>query len=489
MTTTPFYHREQQLADLNRLIGKGGPVFIAVYGRRRVGKTYLLRYWAENSGLPYFYWTAPRTTAENVRTDLVRELWRWESPDREVETAPRYDNWIDVFRALRRVVGERRMIIILDEFPWAVDSDPSLPSRLQAAWDSIFRDSQVCLIISGSHIHVMESLLKSDAPLFGRMTGKLFVPAFQFTQIAPFIERYSPEKQLAVYAMVGGIPDYLRRWDDRVDLMQNVREIFLSDLSPFRNEAEVLISDVLRRETTDYQAVLSAVAQGNAELKDIAAATLISKDRIASVLARLIDLRLVEKRIRASVPVAEHEKARYARYYLADPFLRFYYRLVEPNRSYLAQQVYEPVLRNFTEQLRPFVAATFEDLCRNWTLEMGRADRLPFIPEFVGSDWHGGEVQADVVAVNWREAQVLIGEAKWGEGAVDLAVYKSLQKRSQLVLAQMPNIKPWRTHFVLFARRKFTPPVVAAAKEQNIFLVTFDQIVSDLKSAPPRPIR
>jgi len=485
----PFYHREQQLADLNQLILSDGPSFVLVYGRRRVGKTYLLRHWAEKSGLPYFYWTAPRTTAENVRTDLVRELWRWETPEREIETAPRYDNWTDVFRALRRVVGQRRVVVILDEFPWAVDSDPSLPSYLQAAWDSLFRDSKICLLISGSHIHTMESLLKSDAPLFGRMTGKLFVPTFQFHEIAPFIQRYSLEKQLAVYAVVGGIPDYLRRWEDRVGLMENVREIFLSDLSPFRNETEILISDVLRRESFDYQAILSAVAKGSTELKDIATATQISKDRAASVLTALIDLRLVEKRIRASVPVNQHDNARYGRYYLADPFLRFYYRMVEPNRSFLAQQIYESVLRNFTEQLRPFVAATFEDLCRAWTLEMGRAGRLSFLPEFVGSDWHRGDVQADVVAVNWREARVLIGEAKWGEGAVDLAIYKSLQERSQRALVQMPNSKPWSPQLALFARRGFTPPVIKAAKETGTALVTFEQMVSDLASLSPRAIR
>jgi AAA+ ATPase superfamily predicted ATPase len=231
------------------------------------------------------------------------------------------------------------------------------------------------------------------------------------------------------------------------------------------------------------------VANSNTELKDIATATLIGKDRAASVLSSLIDLRLVEKRIRASVPIHQHDKARYGRYYLADPFLRFYYRMVEPNRSYLAQQIYEPVLRNFTEQLRPFVAATFEDLCRAWTLEMGRAGRLSFLPEFVGSDWHGGDVQADVVGVNWREAQVFIGEAKWGAGAVDLAVYKSLRERSQRVLAQMPNLKPWSTQLALFARRSFTPPVISAAKETGTVLVTFEQMVYDLASTPPRAIR
>ena len=285
---TPFFHREQELADLDRLTRRAGPSLVLVYGRRRVGKTALLHHWTTRSGVPTFYWPAPRTTPDNLRTELVRELWRWESPDKETETAPRYDNWLDVFRALRRVVGQRKINVVLDEFPWAVESEPSLPSRLQAAWDHLFADSQVRMFISGSHISAMEALLRSDAPLFGRMTGKLYVPPFQFTEIAPFVHRYSLEKRLAVYASVGGVPDYLRRWDDRADLMTNIREIFLSDLSPFRNEAEILISDVLRRDSPDYEAILAAIARGAHELVDIATATLIAKDRTASVLATLV---------------------------------------------------------------------------------------------------------------------------------------------------------------------------------------------------------
>lgn len=486
MSVSPFYHREQEIADLNHLTRAEGPALVLVYGRRRVGKTWLLHHWAERSGLSTFYWIAPRTTADNVRTDLVRELWQWESPEREVETAPRYDNWNDVFRAMRRVAGDRRMNIILDEFPWAVESDPSLPSRLQSAWDTTFRDSRARLFISGSHISALESLLKSDAPLFGRMTGKLYVPPFQFTEITPFIPRYSPEQRLAVYAAIGGIPDYLRRWNDRANLMENIREIFLSDLSPFRNEADVLVSDVLRRDSPDYEAILAAVARGHHELADISTATLIAKDRTASVLATLVELRLVEKRIRASIPVDRHDKARYARYYLADPFLRFYYRMVEPNRSFLSQQIYEPVLRNFKEQLRPFVAAAFEELCRTWTLAQGRAGKLPFTPEFVGSDWHGGEVQADVVAVNWREAQVMIGEAKWGAGLVDHSVYTALTERAQKVLAHMPNPKNWTVRLALFARQSFTPAVMAAAKRDNVLLLTFAQMIADLEKTNDR---
>ncbi len=492
--TAPFYHREQQMADLDRLMRADRPSFVLVYGRRRVGKTSLLQHWAAHSGWPSFYWIAPRSaTPDSLRTDLIREFWRWAAdPGVDVEAAPRYESWLDVFRAMRRLIGDRRVILIFDEFPWAVESDPSLPSRLQAAWDGLFKDkSRVGLILSGSHVSALEKLLASDAPLFGRMTGKLYVPPFTFVEITPFAPRYSLEKRLAVYAIVGGIPDYLRQWDDRADIMTNVRELFLSDLSPLRNEAEVIVSDVLRRDSPDYASILSAVAHGQHEAGDIGSAALLPSYRVAQVLDTLIDLRLIEKRIRASVPPDRYRLARHARYYLADPFLRFYYRLVEPNRLYLARQNYDPILRRFAEQLRPFVAATFEDLCRLWTEAQGLAGRLPFKPEIVGSDWKGAHFQADVLAVDWRQAKVLIGEAKWGDHPVELADYVSLKERAAKVVARMPleRKRAWEIHYAVFARRGFAPALATTAKADKAQLVTFEQMVRDLEATRVRLIR
>lgn len=128
--------------------------------------------------------------------------------------------------------------------------------------------------------------------------------------------------------------------------------------------------------------------------------------------------------------------------------------MVEPNRLYLAQHNYELVLRNFTEQLRPFVAEAFEDLCRLWTETQGFAGRLPFKPEIVGSDWKGAHYQAYVVAVDWRQANVLIGEAKWGDRLVE---------RAEKVIARMPfdRKKTWKVHYALFARRGFRAEVSA----------------------------
>ncbi len=504
MIPPTFVHREQEIADLNRLTRPDGPALILVYGRRRVGKTSLLRHWAGLTGLPAFYWESPRSTADNVRTSLVRELWAWSRPGPGAPS-PRYDNWDDVFQTLRQEIGDRPALVILDEFPWAVEADAALPSHLKKAWDHLFPGSQIKLLFSGSHISAMEKLLLSDAPLFGRMTGKLLVRPFPFVQIQPFVPRYSPEKRLAVYAILGGIPDYLRRWDDRADLLANIREIFLSELSPYRNESEVLISDVLRRDSPDYEAVLGAVGRGQHAMEDICTGAMLPGHRAAHVLGSLVEVRLVERRIRASIPLSQHGRARHARYHLADPFLQFYYRFVAPNRSQIAQGLYERIEQQFREQLRAFVGAAFEELCRTWTLVQARNGGLPFAPDFVGSDW-GPQHQADVAAVNWSERRVLVGEAKWTDQPVDHGEWRTFLARAEKVVGRLraadPARKarqpaplgpgepaPWERHLLLFTRHGATPAVEAAASGAAARVITFAEIVHDLERLPDKPIR
>lgn len=278
--------------------------------------------------------------------------------------------------------------------------------------------------------------------------------------------------------------------------MTNIREIFLSDTSPFRNEHTVLISDVLRRDSPDYEAVLAAVGRGLHDLDAIATDCVLASGRVANVLAILTESRLIERRIRASVPFAQHEQARHARYFLSDPFLRFYYRFVVPNRSRIAQGLYDTLELQFVEQMRAFVGAMFEELCRTWTLARARAGELPFSPDFVGSDW-GAQHQADVVAVNWREQQALVGEAKWSDDLPDRKDWREFADRVQKVMQRMqaatPKTKkeprPWQSHLILFARRGVTAALRAEAQKVNARIITFTEMVRDLERLPDKPIR
>lgn len=495
MKTTTLIGRDRELAALTHLTRRPEASLILVYGRRRVGKTRLLQDWARETGLPVFYWESPRETVENVRTSLVREFWRWQYGQDGAQW-PRFPDWAELFRYMRQQVGDREVIWIFDEFPWAVESDESLPSYLKTAWDQLFSNSRVRLFLTGSHISAMEKLLESDAPLFGRLTGKLNVRPLSFTQIEPFMPRYNLEKRMAVWGIVGGIPDYLRVWDDGQDLLTNIHEIFISDLSPFRNEKNVLVSDVLRRDSSDFESVLNAVGSGNHDLESIALAAALNPQRTAQILDKLTEIRLVERRIRVSVPVAQHAIARHAHYHLFDSFLRFYYRFVMPQRSQIALGLFQDVRRSIEDQMRAFTGAVFEDFCRAWTLVQARNKGLPFAPEYVSSDW-GPRHQADVVAVNWHDHQVLIGEAKWHVDDFDLKEWRSFLKRAEHVLERLKNADParrrdsaspdWTTYLILFARRGITPAVRVAVEQANAKVMLFEEIAADLARLPEWP--
>jgi hypothetical protein len=120
---------------------------------------------------------------------------------------------------------------------------------------------------------------------------------------------------------------------------------------------------------------------------------------------------------------------------------------------------------------------------------MGRAGQLQFVPKYVGADWRGSEVQIEVMAVNWREAQVFVGEAKRGKSKVDHLAYTSRGERAQLALAHMPSTQPWTVHSALFARKRYTSAVIQAAHAANRQLLTFEQMVFDLRRVPGRMIR
>jgi hypothetical protein len=194
--------------------------------------------------------------------------------------------------------------------------------------------------------------------------------------------------------------------------------------------------------------------------------------------------------------MAQHAQARHAHYHLADPFLRFYYRFVAPNRSRIAQDLGAALEQQFTAQTRACVGAEFEELCRTWTLVQARHSRLPFVPDFVGSNW-GPQHQTDVAAVNWRQHQVLIGEAKWEDDNFDHQQWRQFLERVDHVIARLKAADPtrkakrepteWDRHLALFTRRSATAAVRSEAKAAGTQLITFAKLVQDLERLAEHP--
>jgi len=474
-----FVDRHAELAFLNSVLQRKHPIvaqFVLLYGRLRVGKTVLLRHWAEQAGIPHTYWAAEKEPAPLQRRKLFARLLGVE-PAR----AATFDSWADCWQAIAAFLADRRHILILDEFTYAVESDPAMLSSLQHAWDQQFKDSQVVLVLCGSHVHTMETLQARQSPLFGRLTGQWWLHPLPFAALQEFLPGWSIDERVAAYAVVGGVPAYLEWLDPALSLSDNVRQVILAPGSMWVAEPTFLLYDEVREPAT-HLAILKAIGAGNHTLSEISDAALVSTAHLSAYLARLQELRLVERRLPVTIPPAKQRRSRSGRYHLCDPYFRFYFRFLAPNQDELSYHP-ELVLPRIRDGLRAFVGMTaFEELSRQWVTEQGRAGKLPLAVQEVGSHWSRA-VQVDVVGINWAERTILLGECKWGTGNVDRAVIReTLESKTPKVLKDLPEAGAgWKVHHAFFARTGFTDAAQAEARSAGALLVDLATLDTDLR--------
>lgn len=479
-----FVDRAAELAFLNRILANrqhpGPGQFVMLYGRRRVGKSTLLRHWAEQSKVPFTYWVAEKEPAPVQRRKLFARLINAEPT---APGAPTFASWSDLWQASAPLFQAQRRILILDELPYAADADPAMLSALQHAWDQHFERSPAMIVLCGSHVRTMELLMASQSPLFGRLTGQWRLQPLPFGALRTFLPGWSPEQQVAVYAMVGGVPAYLSWFRADRSLLENVRDGMLAPGSLALGEVLFLLYDELR-EPRAHLAILEAIGSGQHTFKAIKDATLLGDVHLPAYLSLLQEMRYVERRLPVTIPPAKQRMSRQGRYHLSDPFVRFYFRFIHPHRDVVSYAP-ERILPALQSGLRAFVGQTaWEELARQWVRERGYAGALPFVPEAVGSHW-SRKVQVDVVAINWQARAILLGECKWGAEVVRREVVRELiEQKGPLVLADLPGGGAgWTVQYALFARAGATDAAQRDLRAHDGVVVDLQTIYDDLAEA------
>jgi AAA+ ATPase superfamily predicted ATPase len=466
-----FFNRERELATLDELWTRAGSQFLVLYGRRRVGKTSLMINWGADKAT--LFWTARRTSATNLLRDFSQAIYRFEHPEMPPEAAFTYPSWEMALRQIARLATDRRVLLVLDELPYAFAADRSLSSTLQALWDHILQPTQLFLAVSGSVIGMIEQeMLAYNAPLYGRATAKMLLSPLPFAALRHFFPRYSAVQRLTVYAVVGGVPAYLRTFDDSRPVDVNIRQRILSEVGLFLNEPYFLIQDEIRQ-PRNHLAVLQAIGGGQRQFSGIARAAGLDRSHVGKYLNTLVRLRLVRRIV--PVNVRQPERSRRGHYVIADPYLRFYFRFLAPRQEWIEQGRWEQLWKSIEGQLESFVGLTaFEELCRRWVIVQGDAGRLPFVPERVGAYWDR-HTQVDVAAMSWAERALLLGEARWTARPVGVQALYALQ-------AKTPAIRPaddWAVQYVLFSRSGFSAPLQARAERESVHLVSLDELAGD----------
>lgn len=455
-----------------------------VYGRRRVGKTRLMTHWLASRDVPGFYWLATDSSPAALLHSLSRALY--EQIHRQLPADPgfTYYDWDELFRELARLVTSsgQKQVVILDEFTYAIDAYPDLPFKLQAAWDHQLKDKPIMLVLSGSHVGMMaEDVLAPRSPLYGRATGLLKMPPLPFKDVRALFPNYDVASCIALYSVLGGVPYYLERIDPSLSVVDNIIQKVMGWSALVQDEPRLLLHDHFSQ-PGNYLSIIGQVAQSVYSPKEMAQNLDLEPGTVSNYLHTLVKLGL----IRREVPATERqpERSRKSRYEVADPYLRFYYRFLEPQLAHITRGAYQAVWQTIERHWRAFVGThTFEELCREWVYAAAETGRLPFLPQHVGSHWSATE-QIDVVAVNWDEAIVLYGECKWKRNSSlnEREVRKLFQQAEQIQLATRGG-NPLTRQYVFFSRAGFTEPARALAKSQGAILVDLTDLDEVLAAA------
>jgi len=420
-----FIGREKELRVLSDAHRAKESAFLPVYGRRRVGKSFLLRRFL--TGRPGIYYLGKQAPAELQRRELLEEAAQ--RLDEPLLAQIRTENWRDVLRAIvRSYHGEEKLVLVLDEFQWMAEASPELPSVLQELWDLEWQSKQrVTLILCGSYIGFMErEVLGEKSPLFGRRTGQILLRPFRYREAALFHPRFSLVDQARTYFVCGGMPYYLQQFESDRSFEQNLVRHVLTESSPLYREPEFLLREELR-EVSSYAGILSALAAGKNVPSAIADASGLEARKLPYYLQQLQELGFVDRRYPLD---GKKPSARQVRYELLDPLLRFWYRFVFPHTSALELRGPEATFRElFRPQLDSYLGHAFERLAREALVEIYRQNEVMSSFE-IGEYWNR-EVQIDVVGLR-GDGVVDLGECKWGSIPSLAEVERELKRKATL---------------------------------------------------------
>ncbi len=450
-----FINRVPELCFLNQAYETAAAELVILYGRRRVGKTALLREFSKSK--PALYFMATRLPEAQQLKELGEIVGSFFQDPLLAENG--FRDWRQVLAYLAR--RPEPFLFLLDEFPYLVESNPALATVWQRGWDEGLQASRAKVVLAGSSVGMMErETLAGGSPLYGRRTGQLRLEPFPFREARTFFPRYDLEDQIRAYAILGGIPYYLSRFNDTAPLLHNVSEHVFARGAVLREEVEFLLREELH-EPRLYFAILHALAQGKRRPSEIANATGLTHGTLSKYLSVLQSLSLVIREVPATESAPE--KSKKGLYGIADPFVRFWFRFVLGQRSLLEMDQTAKATQNVADALDEFVAPIWEDICRD---EVNRG----LLAEVTGTAWSGARRwwdrarEVDVLAWSENRDRVLLGECKWSKKPVGLNVLQELEAAFPATGLARQSRNPL---FVLFSRAGFTTQLLEEARRRK----------------------
>ncbi|WP_126993678.1 ATP-binding protein [Thermosipho globiformans] len=460
-----FVDRIDEIKFLEKEYKRKTSSFIVLYGRRRVGKTRLIKEFIKNKDSVYFLATEESET-ENIKTfqNILYSKYK----------IPLLDNnkllgWNDLFYIISTLKLEKKLIIVIDEFQYLLKSNKGFSSILQKSWDEYLKDKNIMLIISGSALSMIKrEVLSYSSPLYGRRTGQINLKPIKFKYFKEFFENKNIDL-IKLYSLTGGIPKYVEILELKEDIYDTIKENFLNVNSYLFEEPYFLLEKELK-DIGSYFSIIKAIANGNNKLSKISASLGIKQTSLSYYLNNLTELDILER----EVPILEKnpQTSKKGIYKIKDNFLNFWFKFIYPYKSYIEigniDFVMNIIKKSFIERHVSFI---YEDISKEKLIDLNLNDKLPVKLSKIGR-WWDKNLEIDIVGVDKENKPILFGECKYTKKPVDLDVYYTLVEKSKKLLKDNNHNN---LYFAFFSYNGYTKDFTdKVKKEKNILIFEGD---------------
>ncbi len=467
-----FVGRKNELSKLNALYEKASFQMAVVYGRRRVGKTTLIKEFCRGKRALMF--TALEQSDSDNLSDFNRVLFEFFDLPAAMGG---FSSWSDAFAFIAEKARGERFIFVFDEFPYAALRNEALPSTLQVAIDHQFKDTGLFLILCGSNQGFMESqVLGHKSPLFGRRTVQIKLGPLGYRDAAKMLPGLDAQEAFRFYGCFGGVPYYLQQVDPGLSLRDNLAGLYFDQMGFLYEEPYGLLRQEFQ-EPALYNSILRAIAAGANRTKQIADRTGIAQTSLPRYLKSLETIGIIEK----AIPFGENpETSKHGIYRLAEPCYLFWFRFVMPYTSDIEAGLGEAVVNALpNEQIDEYLGHRFEALCTEWLSEQARQGTLPIPATSVGSWWGANPAKKeqddiDVLAADRVTKQLIACECKYSKSFDETAEIEDLESKRNLVRGYTAS------HFILFSKNETSKATQAKLAEHPEWrLMTLDEMYAE----------
>lgn len=452
--------RKEEYAKLERAYQSGNFEFVVIYGRRRIGKSYLLEYFLESHEGLYF---------EAVEKDSGNNLALMSSVVSEYlygKAALQYPSFIEIFRDIAEKAQDHRFVFVIDEISFLSEAVPGMIGLLQHFVDSVFKKTKLMLILSGSSRRFMEEEILADpSPLYGRRTLQIKLQPFSPSESREMFPLWSLHDVAAAHVISGGIPYYEAFLARHTGIEEAIRQEFFQPGSSLFTEARLYLMGEYRA-IGSYERVLNQVASGTGEVSEIRDKTGLSDANASQMLVSLCSQDIVARKEKiAGKGISRGWK-------MADGYFAYFYRFVYPFSSLIEKGMGEAPFKRAIDNLDSFIGKRIESAFRDYVLMNSGL----LITELGSIDFPNPKTRTneELDLVGKADDVILLGECKWKKERMGLSVLKTLEERGRMLFGEDAE-----KHYFLLSGSGFQDDLLRLASERkDITLITGEELFS-----------